>query len=134
MNRPGQPERPVLFVIDDEVGVVHAMSEDLGRRFSQDFRIVGETSAADGLRTLRDLAGAREPVALLIVDHDMIEMPGVDFLAKAHELHPLAKRVLLVERDYSVAEPPGQRHDPGPGRLPHHQAVDARAGSVPPGQ
>ena len=105
MNRPGQPERPVLFVIDDEVGVVHAMSEDLGRRFSQDFRIVGETSAADGLRTLRDLAGAREPVALLIVDHDMIEMPGVDFLAKAHELHPLAKRVLLVERDYSAQSP-----------------------------
>ena len=35
----------------------------------------------------------------------MSEMSGVDFLARAHELHPLAKRVLLVERDYSVRSP-----------------------------
>ncbi len=44
-------------------------------------------------------------MALLIVDHDMTEMPGVDFLARAHEMHPLAKRVLLVERDYSARSP-----------------------------
>ena len=44
-------------------------------------------------------------MALLIVDHDMSEMPGVDFLARAHQLHPLAKRVLLVERDYSARSP-----------------------------
>jgi thioredoxin reductase (NADPH) len=35
----------------------------------------------------------------------MCELSGVDFLARAHELHPLAKRVLLVERDYSVRSP-----------------------------
>ena len=54
---------------------------------------------------LRDLADEHEPVALLIVDHNMPEMPGVDVLARAHELHPLAKRVLLVERDYSARSP-----------------------------
>jgi thioredoxin reductase (NADPH) len=32
-------------------------------------------------------------------------MPAVEFLASAHELHPMAKRVLLVERDYTVANP-----------------------------
>jgi response regulator RpfG family c-di-GMP phosphodiesterase len=31
-------------------------------------------------------------VALLIVDHDMSEMSGVEFLARAHNLHPLARR------------------------------------------
>jgi thioredoxin reductase (NADPH) len=35
----------------------------------------------------------------------MPEMSGVDFLAAAHDLHPLAKRVLLVERDYSSRSP-----------------------------
>ena len=44
-------------------------------------------------------------MALLIVDHEMREMPGVDFLARAHDMHPLAKRVLLVERDYSARSP-----------------------------
>ena len=97
--------RPVLFVIDDDVGVVRALQDDLGRRFGEDFRVIGESSAAAGLAMLRKLAGEQEPVALLIVDHDLSEMPGVGFLARAHKLHPLAKRVLLVERDYSARSP-----------------------------
>ena len=32
-------------------------------------------------------------------------MTGIEFLAGAHELHPLAKRILLVERDYTTANP-----------------------------
>ena len=97
--------QPVLFVIDDDAGVVRALRDDLRRRFGEDFRVIGESSAAAGLTVLRELAGRREPVALLIADHDMSEMPGVGFLARAHEMHPLAKRVLLVERDYSARSP-----------------------------
>jgi len=97
--------RPVLFVIDDDVGVVHALRDDLGRRFGEDFRVIGESSAVAGLAMLRKLADEHEPVALLIVDHDLSEMSGVGFLACAHELHPLARRVLLVERDYSARSP-----------------------------
>jgi thioredoxin reductase (NADPH) len=97
--------RPVLFALDDDAGVVRAHRGDLSRRFSRDFRVLGESSAAAGLATLRQLAGHGEPVALLIVDHHMTEMPGLEFLARAHELHPSAKRVLLVERDYSVRSP-----------------------------
>ena len=97
--------QPVLFVIDDDAGVMHALRDDLIRRFGEDFRVIGESSAAAGLATLRKLADQHEPVALLIVDHDMSEMPGVGFLARAHEMHPLAKRVLLVERDYSARSP-----------------------------
>ena len=37
--------RPVLFVIDDDAGVVHALRDDLGRRFGRDFRVIGESSA-----------------------------------------------------------------------------------------
>jgi thioredoxin reductase (NADPH) len=97
--------QPVLFLIDDDPGVVQALRDDLTRRFGEDFRVVGVSSAVTGLTVLRELAGEHVPVALLIVDHDMSEMPGVDFLAHAHELHPMAKRVLLVERDYSARSP-----------------------------
>jgi thioredoxin reductase (NADPH) len=96
---------PVLFVMDDDAGVVHALKDDLGRRFGEDFRVIGQSSAAAGLATLRALALDHESVALLIVDHNMSEMAGVDFLARAHGMHPQAKRVLLVERDYSVRSP-----------------------------
>jgi len=97
--------RPVLFVIDDDARVVRALRDDLSRRFGEDFRVIGESSADAGLATLRELAGAGEAVALLIVDHDLSGMPGTDFLARAHDMHPLAKRVLLVERDYSARSP-----------------------------
>jgi response regulator RpfG family c-di-GMP phosphodiesterase len=97
--------RPVLFVIDDDAGVVHALRDDLSRRFGEDFRVIGESSAAAGLAVLRQLAGEQAPVALLIVDHDLSEMSGGGFLALAHDMHPLAKRVLLVERDYSARSP-----------------------------
>src|SRR6266566_7992625 len=108
MTRTPEGQRmslPVLFVIDDDAGVVHALRDDLSRRFGEDFRVIGDSSAAAGLATLRELANDHEPVALLIVDDNMSELPGVDFLARAHEMHPLAKRVLLVERDYSVRSP-----------------------------
>jgi thioredoxin reductase (NADPH) len=97
--------QPVLFVLDDDAGVVRALRDDLGRRFGEDFRVIGETSPAAGLVTLRGLARSGDPVALLIVDHNMSEMPGTEFLAHAHEMHPQAKRVLLVERDYSARSP-----------------------------
>jgi len=97
--------RPVLFVIDDDVGVVRALRDDLGRRFGEDFRVIGESSAAAGLAALRRLADEYQQVALLIADHCMSEMPGTEFLARAHKMHPLAKRVLLVERDYSARSP-----------------------------
>jgi thioredoxin reductase (NADPH) len=97
--------RPVLFVIDDDVGVVQALQDDLGRRFGEDFRVIAESSAAAGLAALRRLADEYQQVALLIADHGMSEMPGTEFLARAHEMHPLAKRVLLVERDYSARSP-----------------------------
>jgi thioredoxin reductase (NADPH) len=96
---------PVLFVIDDDPGVVRALRDDLGRRFGEDFRVIGTSSAAAGLAMLRELADEHVTVAVLIVDHKMREMPGVEFVARAHRMHPGAKRVLLVERDYSVRSP-----------------------------
>lgn len=96
---------PVLFVIDDDPGVVRALRDDLARRFGEDFRVTGASSAAAGLAMLRKLADEHVTVAVLIVDHKMREMPGVEFLARAHGMHPRAKRVLLVERDYSARSP-----------------------------
>jgi thioredoxin reductase (NADPH) len=96
---------PVVFVIDDDAGVVEALRDDLSRRFGEDFRVIGKSSVVAGIATLRELADQHQPVALLIVDHDMTEMAGVDFLARARTLHPHAKRVLLVERDYSARSP-----------------------------
>jgi thioredoxin reductase (NADPH) len=96
---------PVIFVLDDDPKVAGALRDDLSRRFGRDFRLIAETSAVSGLTVLRELEHSGAPVALLIVDYDMAEMSGIEVLAQAHRLHPLAKRVLLVERDYSASSP-----------------------------
>ena len=73
---------------------------DLSRRFGNDFEVRGECSPETALSTLRQLARCEVPVALLLLD-------GRDgrLLGGAHELHPAAKRVLLVDRDYTSSSP-----------------------------
>ncbi|HEY7207807.1 MAG TPA: FAD-dependent oxidoreductase [Gaiellaceae bacterium] len=98
-------ERPIIFVVSSERSVLAALEEDLGRRFGNDTRIVVAAGSSAGVAQLQVLAEAGEPVALLIADEAMAETSGVEFLASAHALHPRAKRILLVERNYTSASP-----------------------------
>jgi thioredoxin reductase (NADPH) len=97
--------KPIQFLIVHECSVLEALSSDLGHRFGGDCHILSERSPAAGLEALAQLAAGPDPVALLIADHRLPGMTGVEFLARAHALHPAAKRILLVERDYSATNP-----------------------------
>jgi hypothetical protein len=57
--------QPVIFVIDGDARVTAALREDLDRRFGEDFRVIGESSADSGLAALRKLAGSRRGRQLL---------------------------------------------------------------------
>jgi thioredoxin reductase (NADPH) len=91
---------PVLFVVDHDRGALDVLLSDLSRRFGSDFTVTGKSSPDEALSALQELASANRPVALLLVD-DL----AVEILARAHELHPRAARVLLVDRDYSSSSP-----------------------------
>jgi len=110
-------------VIDDDAGVMNALRDDLSRRFGRNFRVVAESSAAAGLAVLRGLADGHEPVALLIVDYHLSRMTGVGFLARAHAMHPLAKRSTEV----AASDHPGcarqRRPEPFLRDYPHSHIV-----------
>jgi thioredoxin reductase (NADPH) len=91
---------PVLLVLDHDRRSLGAVLSTLSRRFGNDFTAVGQTSPEDALRALEELAAAGQPLALLLVD-DL----DPEFLDRAHRLHPSAKRVFLVDRDYRSASP-----------------------------
>jgi thioredoxin reductase (NADPH) len=98
--------QPILFLVNDQGRVLDALAGDLARRFGVDYRILSERSPAAALATLAQLAARSQEVALLIAAQPMREMPGVDFLVRAHELQPTARRVLLVgRRDWSSTNP-----------------------------
>jgi thioredoxin reductase (NADPH) len=92
---------PVLFVVNCDRTALDVLLAALSRRFGNDFAVMGKTSPDAALTELQALATAERPVALLLSDDAAPE----GFLPQAHELHPRAKRVLLVDRDYSTASP-----------------------------
>jgi thioredoxin reductase (NADPH) len=98
-------DKPVLLLVAHERSLLEALESDLARRFGNDYRILCERAPDEALAALKELASEFQPVALLIADQRMPEMSGVDFLVQAHALVPSAKRVLLVERDYTQANP-----------------------------
>jgi thioredoxin reductase (NADPH) len=97
---------PVLFLVDEDRPALEALAADLGRRFGADYQILAEPSPRAALTRLGHLDAQSQPVALMLAAQRIAEMSGVEFLVAAHELHPAAKRVLLVARgDYSAAHP-----------------------------
>jgi thioredoxin reductase (NADPH) len=97
---------PILFLVDDRPKVVGALAGDLERRFGRDHRVLTETSPGAALAALEALAARDEEVAVVVAGQRMAELSGVVLLCRAHELHPSAKRVLLVgRRDWSPDNP-----------------------------
>ena len=97
---------PILFLVDDRPKVLEALAGDLERRFGADHRVLTGTSPGAALEALEGLARDGQEVALVVAGQRMAELPGVLLLLKAHELHPSAKRVLLVgRREWTPANP-----------------------------
>src|ERR1700748_2991442 len=95
MTEPAR-RRPALLVVDDEPGVLGAVSRDLRRGFGERYRIVRAGSGEEALETLRELVRRGEQVALLVADQRMPGLSGTDYLVRAREIVPNAKRVLLT--------------------------------------
>lgn len=97
--------QPIIFLIAHEQSVLEALHKDIRNRYGTDYRIHCDADPYSALAELKRWVTEEELVALIIADQRMPELSGVDFLVKAHELHPDAKRILLVERDYTQDNP-----------------------------
>src|SRR5918912_2631 len=95
MSEPAQ-RRPAILVVDDEPAVLAAVSRDLRRRFGERYRIVRAGSGEEALEVLRELTRRGEQVALLVADQRMPGLSGTDYLVRARQIVPTAKRVLLT--------------------------------------
>jgi thioredoxin reductase (NADPH) len=87
---------PVILVVDDEPTVLAAVARDLRHGFGERYRIVRASSGEEALEVLRELVRRGEQVALLVADQRMPGLSGTDYLVRARELVPTAKRVLLT--------------------------------------
>jgi thioredoxin reductase (NADPH) len=101
--------QPVMLAVDDDGNVLAALEQALRTRFGAGYQILAERSAAAGLQTLERLRDQAATVAVILADQWMPHMTGLDLLARARELHPSARRlVLLGVWDRSANQPMSQ--------------------------
>ena len=88
--------RPVMLAVDDDPDVLRAVERDLRKRYSDRYRVMSADSGPSALNILTRLAQRSEPVALLVADHRMPQMSGIEFLTAAIRQFPDVRRVLLT--------------------------------------
>ena len=88
--------KPVILTLDDDADVLRAVERDVRSEYGSEYRVTRADSGAAALQLLEELKRRGEPSALFLVDQRMPGMTGVEFLERAVELYPEAKRVLLT--------------------------------------
>ncbi|HXI54379.1 MAG TPA: response regulator, partial [Candidatus Saccharimonadales bacterium] len=88
--------KPVIWTVDDDPDVLRAVERDLRRQYGDRYKVISADSGSSALEAVRQLKLRNEPVALFLADQRMPHMSGVEFLEKAIELYPDAKRALLT--------------------------------------
>lgn len=96
----------IILGVEDNPDDLGDLERELSKRYGQDYAVVCEVSPSQALGTLGRLRDQERPVALVLAAQWMAEMEGVEFLRRVHELHPTAKRALLIRwGDRLSAEP-----------------------------
>jgi thioredoxin reductase (NADPH) len=88
--------KPVIWTVDDDPDVLRAVERDLRRQYGDRYKVISADSGASALEGVKQLKLRNDPVALFLVDQRMPGMSGVEFLEKAIEFYPDAKRALLT--------------------------------------
>ena len=81
--------KPILLTVDDDPDVLRAVERDLRKEYAENYRVLRAESGAEALDLLRKLEQRNDPVALLLADHRMPQMNGIEFLERAMDVEPL---------------------------------------------
>jgi thioredoxin reductase (NADPH) len=88
--------KTTIIAVDDDQAVLNSVERDLRQKYGRDYRIVKADSGAAALDVVRQLKQRDDTVALFVVDQRMPHMTGIQFLEKAIQFFPDARKVLLT--------------------------------------
>lgn len=86
--------KPLILAVDDDPAALARITSEL-QRYEQHYRVVCGPSAESALRQLRSMRDAGEQVAIVLAAKSA-RLRGESLLAEVHDLHPHAKRGLLI--------------------------------------
>ena len=88
--------KPMFVVVADHLQDLETIQRELLKRYANDYDVICEQSAQAALERLETLRATGRQVVILLAALGMASMTGIEYLAQAHDLHPHAKRVLLI--------------------------------------
>ena len=96
VTTPDGAPRAAILTVDDDPAVSRAVARDLRRRYGERHRIVRAESGETALNALRQMKLRGELVSVILADYRMPQMNGIEFLERAMDVYPAARRVLLT--------------------------------------
>lgn len=89
--------KPILMAVHEHPRELATIQRELLGRYAADYEVIAEASATAALARLEALRGTADArVVVLFAAHAMTGMTGIEYLQRAHALHPRAPRVLLL--------------------------------------
>ena len=98
MAAEGGDRARIVLVVDDEARILAAIRRTLR---SEGYEILTAETTTEAFALL-----AEHPVDLVLSDHKMPGMTGIEFLSRVAELHPRATRMLIT--GWTEAVPSGE--------------------------
>jgi thioredoxin reductase (NADPH) len=89
-------QRPVIVAVDPDGDAIRRIAGEL-RRYERDYRIVCERSVEDALGELEAMRRAGDHVAVVLAARGEGRLRGEELLERVNDLHPHAKRGLLIQ-------------------------------------
>src|SRR5579871_6733379 len=96
MTEQAETIRTAILTVDDDPSVSRAIARDLRRRYGERNRIVRAESGEQALDALRQMKLRGDQVAVILADYRMPGLNGIEFLERAMDIYPYARRVLLT--------------------------------------
>lgn len=87
--------KAVILAVDDGVGARAGLERELTKRYGVDYEVVCLGGAEAALALVGQLKASGRRVALVLVDHWMKPMTGIELLTRVHAVFPTAKRAVL---------------------------------------
>jgi len=88
--------QPVILAVDDDPADLAAIERELDERYARHYRVVCVSSSAEARRHLTEIEAAGESVAVVLAGQALDGGTGGELLGEVRQLHPHAKRALLV--------------------------------------
>jgi len=121
--------RPVLLAVDDDPSALRDVERELHDRYGRRYRVCCTRSPDQALELLARLADGGEEVALVLVAQSLSPTTGGELLERVRQLHPHAKRGLLVPLGAWEAQPAAEAilDSMALGRIDHYVSRPAAA-------